>query len=57
MTTRCAAPNVVMTPHPAGASQQVVQNACRMVAVEADRWRRGEPPLHCANPDVLNGAR
>jgi hypothetical protein len=24
-----------------------------MVAAEADRYRRGEPPAHCANPDVL----
>jgi len=47
------APNVVMTPHLAGASRQVAGNACRMVAAEADRFRRGEPPLHCANPDVL----
>jgi D-3-phosphoglycerate dehydrogenase len=51
-----SAPNVVMTPHLAGASQQVVRNACRMVAAEADRHRRGEPPAHCANPDVLKGA-
>jgi D-3-phosphoglycerate dehydrogenase len=50
-----SAPNVVMTPHLAGASQQVVRNACRMVAAEADRYRRGEPPAHCANPDVLAG--
>jgi D-3-phosphoglycerate dehydrogenase / 2-oxoglutarate reductase len=47
------APNVVMTPHLAGASRQVAGNACRMVAAEADRYRRGEPPAHCANPDVL----
>jgi hypothetical protein len=26
-----------------------------MVAAEADRYRRGEPPAHCANPDVLTG--
>jgi D-3-phosphoglycerate dehydrogenase len=51
-----SAPNVVMTPHLAGASQQVVRNACRMVAAEADRYRRGEPPAHCANPDVLKAA-
>jgi D-3-phosphoglycerate dehydrogenase len=50
------APNVVMTPHLAGASQQVARNASRMVAAEADRYRRGEPPAHCANPDVLTGA-
>jgi D-3-phosphoglycerate dehydrogenase / 2-oxoglutarate reductase len=50
-----SAPNVVLTPHLAGASQQVVHNACRMVAAEADQYRRGEPPAHCANPDVLTG--
>jgi D-3-phosphoglycerate dehydrogenase / 2-oxoglutarate reductase len=52
-----SAPNVVLTPHLAGASQQVVHNACRMVAAEADRYRRGEPPVHCANPDVLTGVK
>jgi D-3-phosphoglycerate dehydrogenase len=51
------APNVVLTPHLAGASQQVARNASRMVAAEADRYRRGEPPEHCANPDVLAGRR
>lgn len=49
------APNVVMTPHLAGASRAVAQRASRMVAAEAGRWHRGEPPLHCANPSVLEG--
>jgi D-3-phosphoglycerate dehydrogenase / 2-oxoglutarate reductase len=44
------APNVVFTPHLAGASKQVAQRASRMVAVEAARWRRGEPPLNGATP-------
>lgn len=48
-----SAPNVVLTPHLAGASQQVARNASRMVAAEADRYRRGLPPEHCANPEVL----
>jgi D-3-phosphoglycerate dehydrogenase / 2-oxoglutarate reductase len=47
------APNVVMTPHLAGASRAVAANAARMVGVEAARWLAGEPPLHCANPEVL----
>jgi D-3-phosphoglycerate dehydrogenase len=51
------APNVVLTPHLAGASQQVARNASRMVADEADRYRRGEPPRHCANPEVLEERR
>lgn len=46
-------PNVVLTPHLAGASRQVAERASRMVAAEADRWRRGSAPAHCANPDVL----
>ena len=46
-------PNVVTTPHLAGASRQVAQRASRMVAAEAGRWRRGEAPAHCANPEVL----
>ena len=50
------APNVVMTPHLAGASKAGPSDASRIVAAEADRWRRGEPPVHCANPDVLDAA-
>ncbi|MFI7678108.1 2-hydroxyacid dehydrogenase [Actinophytocola sp. NPDC049390] len=49
-----AAPNVVMTPHLAGASRAVAARAARMVGVEAARWLAGEPPLHCANPEVLS---
>jgi D-3-phosphoglycerate dehydrogenase len=48
-----SAPNVVTTPHLAGASRAVAERASRIVAEEAVRWRRGEPPRHCANPDVL----
>lgn len=48
------APNVVLTPHLAGASRAVAERAARMVAAEAGRWLRGEPPLHCANPEVLD---
>jgi D-3-phosphoglycerate dehydrogenase / 2-oxoglutarate reductase len=51
------APNVVMTPHLAGASKATAERASRMVAEEAARWRRGEPPRHCANPDVLGATR
>ncbi len=48
-----SAPNVVMTPHLAGASRAVAGRAARMVCVEAARWLAGEPPLHCANPEVV----
>lgn len=50
------APNVVMTPHLAGASRAVAERAARMAADEAHRYARGEPPRHCANPAVLDGA-
>ncbi|GAA2355667.1 2-hydroxyacid dehydrogenase [Streptomyces sp. XM4011] len=43
------APHLVLTPHLAGASRAVAERAARMVAAEADRWRRGEPLLHRAN--------
>ena len=46
---------MVMTPHLAGASRAVVERAARMVGVEAARWLAGEPPLHCANPEVYDG--
>ncbi|WP_369268583.1 NAD(P)-dependent oxidoreductase, partial [Streptomyces harbinensis] len=42
------APHLVLTPHLAGASRAVAERAARMVAAEADRWRRGEPLLHRA---------
>lgn len=47
------APNVVMTPHLAGASRAVAERAADMVVAEAGRWLRGESPAHCANPEVL----
>lgn len=50
------APNVVMTPHLAGASRAVAERAARMAADEAHRLVRGDPPRHCANPAVLDRA-
>ncbi len=47
------APNVVLTPHLAGATKAVARNAAAMVAEEAGRWLRGAEPAHCANPEVL----
>ncbi|MFV0131271.1 2-hydroxyacid dehydrogenase [Streptomyces sp. HMX112] len=46
-------PGVVLTPHIAGASQEVAHRAARIVAAEAGRFLRGEPLAHCANPEVL----
>ncbi|KAB8161207.1 hydroxyacid dehydrogenase [Streptomyces sp. 3MP-14] len=50
------APNVVLSPHLAGASRATARRAATMVAAEAGRWLRGEPPLHCANPAVLKAS-
>ncbi|GAA0471472.1 2-hydroxyacid dehydrogenase [Streptomyces stramineus] len=46
-------PGVVLTPHIAGASQEVARKAARIVAGEVGRFLRGEPLAHCANPEVL----
>jgi D-3-phosphoglycerate dehydrogenase / 2-oxoglutarate reductase len=51
-----AAPNVVMTPHVAGASRQVAHNAARIVAEEVARFVDGAPLLHCQNPDADESA-
>ena len=45
-------PNVVMTPHVAGASRQVAHNAARIVAEEVSRFAAGEPLAHCQNPEA-----
>jgi D-3-phosphoglycerate dehydrogenase len=45
-----SAPNVVMTPHVAGASREVAHNAARIVAREVQRFLAGSPLLHCRNP-------
>jgi D-3-phosphoglycerate dehydrogenase len=46
-------PNVVMTPHLAGASRQTALNAASLVAAEVARYLSGRPLEHCANPEVL----
>jgi len=48
-------PNIVMTPHLAGASKQTAAKAARIVAGDVGRYLRGEPLAHCANPEVLTG--
>jgi D-3-phosphoglycerate dehydrogenase len=48
------APNVVMTPHLAGATRQTAERAATIVADDVARFLRGERPLHVANPDVLD---
>lgn len=51
------APNVVMTPHLAGASRPTAQRAARIVVAEVGHYVRGEELSHCANPAVLGGRR
>lgn len=49
-------PNIVMTPHLAGASKQTAAKAAAIVAGDVGRYLRGEPLAHCANPDALRPA-
>ncbi|MEV6110201.1 2-hydroxyacid dehydrogenase [Streptomyces sp. NPDC051940] len=50
-------PNLVLTPHLAGASRQTALNAVAMVTDEVRRYLAGRPPRHCANPEVLARSR
>ncbi|EHY88881.1 2-hydroxyacid dehydrogenase [Saccharomonospora azurea] len=47
------APNVIATPHLAGASKQTADRAASIVAAEVGRYVRGEALANVANPDVL----
>jgi D-3-phosphoglycerate dehydrogenase len=47
-------PNVVATPHLAGASRQTAERAARIVAAEVGRYARGEKLANLANPEVLS---
>ncbi|GAA2076431.1 2-hydroxyacid dehydrogenase [Streptomyces albiaxialis] len=49
------APNVITTPHLAGATRQTADRAAAITAGEAARFLRGEPLRHVANPEVLGG--
>ncbi len=50
-----AMPQVLAVSHLAGASKEVAQRAARRIAAEVSRFVRGEPLLHCVNPEVLRG--
>ncbi|MGR6915091.1 2-hydroxyacid dehydrogenase [[Actinomadura] parvosata] len=45
-----ATPNLVMTPHLAGASKETAMKAAAIVAADVARYVRGEPLAHVANP-------
>lgn len=46
------APNVIATPHLAGASKQTAERAARIVAAEVGRYARGEELANPANSEV-----
>ena len=45
--------NVVLTPHIGGATYDVESNQAAVVVADIKAILAGEPPLHCANPEVL----
>jgi D-3-phosphoglycerate dehydrogenase len=47
------APNVVLTPHLAGATRQTARRAASIIAGEVAHYLAGEPLEHLANPAVL----
>ncbi|MFB6553777.1 2-hydroxyacid dehydrogenase [Streptomyces sp. NPDC056405] len=49
------APNVITTPHLAGATRQTAHRAAAISAGEVARFLRGEPLRFVANPEVLPG--
>lgn len=46
-------PNLVLSPHIAGASRETAERAALIAAGEVGRWVRGEPLRFVANPDAL----
>lgn len=43
-------PNIVLTPHLAGASKETAAKAAQIVAADVAHYLRNEPLTHCANP-------
>ena len=50
-------PNVLLTPHVGGATQETIERHSAMVAEDFERFARGEQPLRLANPDVWGQLR
>jgi D-3-phosphoglycerate dehydrogenase len=48
-------PNLVLSPHLAGASRETAERACRIAADEVARYVRGERLAHVANPASIAG--
>ena len=49
-----SSPNVVLSPHLAGATRQTAQRAARIVASDVELYLAGGSPAHVANPEVLD---
>lgn len=50
-----SAPNLVLSPHLAGASRETAERAARIAADEVARYVRGERLAHVANPAAIAG--
>jgi D-3-phosphoglycerate dehydrogenase len=50
----CAMRNVVLTPHIGGATYDTEANHSALIADDVARLLRGDKPLHCVNPEVLD---
>ena len=48
---------VLILPHIGGATDDVVRHHSEMIREDLERIARGEPPLRCANPEVLQALR
>ncbi|MGH8902665.1 MAG: NAD(P)-dependent oxidoreductase [Egibacteraceae bacterium] len=46
-------PGLVLTPHLAGAADDVVRHHTELLCADLTRLSAGQPPLHCANPQAL----
>jgi phosphoglycerate dehydrogenase-like enzyme len=47
-------PGALLLPHIGGATEDVVRHHSRMIREDMERLARGERPLRCANPAVLD---
>ena len=50
-------PNVLLTPHIAGATRETVERHSAMAVGDFERFARGERPVHLANPEVWSRLR
>jgi D-3-phosphoglycerate dehydrogenase len=51
-----ACEQALILPHIGGATEDVVRHHSEMIRDDLERLARGEPPLRCANPEVLDTA-